>query len=75
MLRDRGVSPGRHPDRDTAIHRAADGTLRRAVFAGKGWGHGVGMCQVGAFGMAARGKHAEEILKHYYTGIALKKIW
>ena len=35
------------------------------------WGHGVGMCQEGARAMAAQGATAEEILRHYYTGIAV----
>lgn len=39
-----------------------------------GYGHGVGMSQWGANGMAKQGKSYEEILKHYYTGIELKKI-
>ena len=39
------------------------------VFRGRGWGHGVGMCQAGAFGMAVRGPSYREILEHYYTGI------
>lgn len=42
---------------------------------GGGWGHGVGMCQVGAVGRAERGQTHEEILKHYYTGIELEKRW
>lgn len=36
------------------------------VIAGRGFGHGVGMCQMGAAAMAARGSSAEEILGHYY---------
>ena len=51
----------------------ADGRVGTFVFSGKGWGHGVGMCQVGAYGMALRGKSYEEILHHYYTGISLQK--
>ena len=43
----------------------------RFVFKGKGYGHGVGMSQWGAQGMALGGKSAEEILKHYYLGIDL----
>jgi hypothetical protein len=35
------------------------------------WGHGVGMCQRGATAMAKEGATAEEILKHYYSGIAI----
>jgi stage II sporulation protein D len=52
-----------------------DGRVRQVVFAGKGWGHGVGMCQVGAFGMAARGSRYDGILRHYYTGIELTKLY
>jgi stage II sporulation protein D len=38
-------------------------------FTGKGWGHGVGMCQYGAFGLGKMGVKYDAILKHYYTGI------
>ncbi len=40
-------------------------------FSGRGWGHGVGMCQVGAFGMALRGNSYRDILDHYYTGLEI----
>ncbi len=43
----------------------------RYTFFGKGWGHGVGLCQVGAYGMAFRGWTAEQILKRYYSGIEI----
>jgi stage II sporulation protein D len=46
----------------------------RYTFYGKGWGHGVGMCQVGAYGMAFRGWKAEQILKNYYTGVEIVPI-
>jgi stage II sporulation protein D len=52
--------------------RAQDGSVEAFIFSGKGWGHGVGLCQVGSYGMAVRGKKYDEILKHYYTGIELK---
>jgi stage II sporulation protein D len=48
----------------------ADG-VDRYTFFGKGWGHGIGMCQVGAYGMAFRGKTFEQILHNYYTGIEI----
>jgi stage II sporulation protein D len=48
------------------------GAVARFVFTGKGWGHGVGLCQVGAYGMAQAGAGYEEILKHYYTGVRLE---
>ncbi|MBK5254923.1 MAG: SpoIID/LytB domain-containing protein [Vicinamibacteria bacterium] len=50
---------------------AKDGSVRQFVFTGKGWGHGVGLCQVGAFGMAQAGSTYDQILKHYYSGIEL----
>jgi len=39
------------------------------TFTGKGWGHGVGMSQEGAKGMAEAGFTYDEILKHYFTGV------
>lgn len=45
---------------------AEGGTL--FTFYGRGWGHGVGLCQNGAFGMALAGKGYREILAHYYPG-------
>ncbi len=47
----------------------------RFIFHGAGWGHGVGLCQIGAAVMATRGFSAEEILKHYFRGIEVKKIY
>jgi peptidoglycan hydrolase-like amidase len=40
-------------------------------FLGRGWGHGVGMCQNGAYGLARGGKSYVQILKTYYTGIEI----
>lgn len=42
---------------------------------GGGWGHGVGLSQTGAVGMAEKGKTYEEILKHYYRGIELEVLY
>ena len=46
-------------------------TATTFVFSGRGWGHGVGLCQVGAYGMALRGHDYREILAHYYQGARL----
>jgi peptidoglycan hydrolase-like amidase len=46
----------------------------RFVFTGRGYGHGVGMSQWGAQGMALGGKSAEEILRHYYQGIEITSL-
>jgi stage II sporulation protein D len=39
------------------------------AFLGRGWGHGVGLCQNGSYGMALEGATYDTILRHYYTGI------
>ena len=44
-------------------------------FTGRGWGHGVGMCQYGAYGLANMGVKYDEIIKHYYTGVDLTKAY
>jgi peptidoglycan hydrolase-like amidase len=41
------------------------------LFLGRGWGHGVGLCQNGAWGMAIAGATYDQILAHYYTGIQI----
>lgn len=48
---------------------------RTFVLRGGGWGHGVGMCQVGAAVMAHRGKRVDQILRHYYRGVFLEKLY
>jgi len=47
----------------------------RLIFHGAGWGHGVGLCQIGAAVMATRGFSAGEILNHYFRGVEIKKIY
>jgi len=48
-----------------------DGKL---VFSGRGWGHGVGLCQEGAFGMATRGSKAGEIIRRYYRSVTIERM-
>jgi len=55
--------------------RDEEGRVSHFIFRGKGWGHGVGMCQVGAFGMARAGADFQTILKKYYKGIRLKRVY
>ncbi|MHB1414799.1 MAG: SpoIID/LytB domain-containing protein [Chloroflexota bacterium] len=52
-------------------HTTSGGTLSSITAYCGGWGHGVGMCQRGARGMASRGYSYVDILQHYYTGITL----
>ena len=42
---------------------------------GKGWGHGVGLCQIGALAMALRGKNSNQILSHYYPKTEIINIY
>ena len=51
------------------------GRLLGFTFTGRGWGHGVGLCQVGAFGLARQGLTYDKILKAYYTDIELTKLY
>jgi stage II sporulation protein D len=43
-------------------------------FTGRGWGHGVGLCQFGAFAMARRGLGYRDLLAHYYPGARLERL-
>ena len=45
------------------------------VFTGGGWGHGVGMCQVGAIGRAEAGQTYRQILEHYFNGAQVARIY
>jgi len=47
---------------------------RYVTFYGKGWGHGIGMCQWGAYGMARRKWKAEEILTYYYPSAEIVQL-
>ena len=45
------------------------------IFTGRGWGHGVGMCQCGAEGLARLGNTAEEILRYYFPGSQIVSLY
>jgi stage II sporulation protein D len=51
------------------------GVPDRFALTGAGWGHGVGLCQIGAGVMGARGFTAEQILLHYFHGASLKALY
>ncbi len=57
-------------DRFTAFTRGA-----KVHMQGRGFGHGVGMCQWGARGMALGGKTYRQILRHYYPGVRIQRIY
>jgi SpoIID/LytB domain protein len=54
--------------------RDSSGQVTAVILTGAGWGHGAGLCQVGAAMMAVRGRTYDQILAHYYHGTELKKI-
>jgi stage II sporulation protein D len=53
----------------------ATGHAVSVIASGAGSGHGVGLCQTGALGMARVGRTGEEILRRYYTGIDLERLY
>ena len=58
-----------------AFDRNEQGIPKRFAFIGAGWGHGVGLCQIGAAVMGERGYSYKEILLHYYPGAIIKQIY
>ena len=64
------LSSSHLPSSAFIIEKIEDGITLK----GAGWGHGVGLCQIGAQIMGEKGFDYKEILKHYYKGSVLKKI-
>lgn len=62
------------PSGCTIKHPSPLGGLGWAL-SGQGWGHGVGLCQIGAAVMGEEGYDYKEILSHYYPGAEVKKVW
>jgi stage II sporulation protein D len=52
--------------------RVTDGQV---VISGRGYGHGVGLSQLGAAALAASGFTAEQIVHHYYHGVQIERRW
>jgi SpoIID/LytB domain protein len=57
------------------IERDLDGNPRRFTLRGAGWGHGVGLCQVGAAAMSANGSSYREILARYFPAAQLQTVY
>lgn len=55
------------------VEKVTDGMETHFILHGAGWGHGVGLCQIGAAVMGARGYKYDEILMHYFTGVKLER--
>jgi len=60
---------------DVIIDRDRRGYIKTITFKGSGYGHGVGMCQCGAIGLARSGWTFDRILQHYYTGVKVRKLY
>lgn len=52
-----------------------EGIPQKFILHGAGWGHGVGLCQIGAAVMAEKGYQFDEILNHYFPNATIKKIY
>ena len=55
--------------------RDRKGSPTKFILHGAGWGHGVGLCQIGAAVMATKGFAAEEIVKHYFKNAELRRLY
>ena len=47
----------------------------KITLSGAGWGHGVGLCQIGSLGMALSGKSSKDILRHYFLSTTIEKLY
>ena len=54
------------------VEKTSDGGF---ILHGRGWGHGVGMCQIGAAVMASKGYKYDEILRYYYKNVMIEKLY
>jgi stage II sporulation protein D len=60
---------------DVQMERGADGAPSAVVLTGGGWGHGIGMCQVGAMGRAAAGQDYRTILQAYFPTTQIQELY
>jgi len=57
------------------LTKDSKGIIQTATFHGAGWGHGVGLCQIGSLGRALSGQHYEDILSAYFDRVALRQLY
>ena len=72
--RPNGAGPLRSILFDVAVQRSKN-RVTQITFTGHGWGHGVGMCQIGAMERSRRGQKYDHILRHYYRGVTLESLY
>ena len=65
------IGPDKLPSTCFTLRERGDGY----EFDGRGWGHGVGLCQWGSLGMAKAGYSSTAILRHYYPGAVVRRIY
>ncbi|HSH45038.1 MAG TPA: SpoIID/LytB domain-containing protein [Longimicrobiales bacterium] len=58
-----------------ALHPSGNDGVEHLAVEGAGWGHGIGMCQVGAMGRSRAGQSYQEILQAYYPGTSLSQLY
>lgn len=57
------------------LHRDANGAIETIELRGAGWGHGAGLCQIGALGMALTGHDYRAICQHYFPQATLQRVY
>lgn len=62
------------PEKIRSLYFVSAKTQSGLLLKGRGWGHGVGLCQWGARGMARQGYNYKRILNHYFTGVSISGI-
>ncbi len=70
-----GESPGLRSTLFLLRKERRRGVVDEVALTGGGWGHGVGLCQMGAIGRAAAGADHAEILTHYYRDVRLERLY
>ena len=60
---------------DVELVRGPAGRVQEVVATGGGWGHGIGMCQVGAMGRARAGQDYRTILTTYYSDVEIRRLY
>jgi stage II sporulation protein D len=76
ILRTSPGGPILNSSRIDSVHvESPDGIVEQLAIHGGGWGHGIGMCQVGALGRARSGQRYDEILRTYYTNTEIRELY
>jgi len=57
------------------LERDRSGDIATIIVHGAGWGHGVGLCQIGAAAMCSKGFSAEEVVQHYFRGTQVRRLY